>query len=216
MKYELVVFDWDGTLLDSAGAIVLTIQAACRDLDLPVPDDARARHVIGLGLIDAMRHAVPGLAAERYPEVADRYRHHYLSGDHQLTLFGGVREMLARLKAAGHILTIATGKSRNGLDRALEHSGLGSYFQATRCADECHSKPHPQMLDELMAKFGIAPEATLMIGDTSHDLQMALNAGVDGLGVTYGAHLHDHLLDFSPVACLHTVGELDQWLQRYA
>jgi phosphoglycolate phosphatase len=124
--------------------------------------------------------------------------------------------MLARLKGAGHILTIATGKSRLGLDRALEHSGLGVFFQATRCADECHSKPHPQMLDELMAEFGIKPEATVMIGDTSHDLQMAINAGVDGLGVTYGAHLHDHLLDYRPVACLHTVGELDQWLQRYA
>lgn len=216
MKYELIVFDWDGTLLDSASAIVQAIQAACRDLELPVPDDARARHVIGLGLIDAMRHAVPDLAPERYPVVADRYRFHYLAGDHQLTLFAGVREMLARLQAAGHILTVATGKSRHGLDRALDHSGLRPFFQATRCADECHSKPHPQMLEELMAEFGIAAMSTVMIGDTSHDLLMARNAGVDSLGVTYGAHQHNHLLEYQPLTCLHNVPELDQWLQRFA
>ena len=216
MKYQLIVFDWDGTLQDSAGAIVQAIQAACRDLELPVPNDARARHVIGLGLIDAMRHAVPGLAPERYPIVAERYRFHYLAGDDQLLLFAGVREMLARLQAAGHVLTIATGKSRHGLDRALDHSGLRPFFQATRCADECHSKPHPQMLEELMAEFGVTAASTVMIGDTSHDLLMARNAGVDSLGVTYGAHPHDHLLEHQPLACLHDVPELDQWLQRFA
>ena len=216
MKYELVVFDWDGTLLDSAGAIVRAIQAACRDLDLQVPDDYRARHVIGLGLVDAMRHAVPDLPAGRYQEMVDRYRHHYLSGDHQLTLFDGIPEMLARLKRDGHILAVATGKSRAGLERALDHSELRSMFMASRCADECHSKPHPQMLDELMAEFGMGNAATLMIGDTSHDLLMASNAGVDGLAVTYGAHTHDYLLEHRPVACLHNVGELDQWLKDHA
>lgn len=216
MKYELVVFDWDGTLLDSAGAIVNAIQASCRDLDLPEPSDAQARHVIGLGLVDAMRHAVPELPPERYQAMVDRYRHHYLSGDSELTLFDGVREMLARLQKAGHILAVATGKSRQGLNRALDHSGLRPLFQSSRCADECHSKPHPQMLEELMAEFGVAAEATVMIGDTSHDLLMASNAGVDGLAVTYGAHPHDHLLEHRPLACLHTVLELDQWLQRFA
>lgn len=216
MKYELVVFDWDGTLLDSAGAIVLAIQAACRDLELPVPEDSRARHVIGLGLEDAMRHAVPALPADRYPAMIDRYRHHYLSGDHQLTLFAGVPQMLMRLQAAGHILAIATGKSRVGLDRALDHSGLRPLFQASRCADECHSKPHPQMLDELMAEFGVSAASTVMIGDTSHDLLMASNAGVDALAVTYGAHPHAHLLEHKPVACLNSVAELDQWLGKFA
>ena len=216
MKYELIAFDWDGTLLDSAGAIVHAIQAACLDLELPVPDDARARHVIGLGLIDAMRHAVPGLPSDQYPAVAERYRFHYLACDQQLALFTGVREMLTRLQAVGHILTVATGKSRHGLDRALDHSGLKSFFQATRCADECHSKPHPQMLQELMAEFGIGAGATIMIGDTSHDLLMASNAGVDSLGVTYGAHPHNHLLEHAPLACLHSVPELDLWLQRFA
>ena len=216
MKYELVVFDWDGTLLDSAGAIVQAIQSACRDLGVPIPDDASARHVIGLGLIDALRHAAPDLAPENYQAMVERYRHHYLSGDHQLALFPGVPEMLSRLKDAGHILTVATGKSRLGLERALDHSGLRPLFQASRCADECHSKPHPQMLEELMAEFGISAEATLMIGDTSHDLLMASNAGVDSLAVTYGAHPHDHLLEHKPKACLHSVRELDQWLDQFA
>lgn len=212
MKYELLVFDWDGTLLDSAAAIVRSIQAACRDLDLAVPDDRQARHVIGLGLADAMRHAVPDLPAEKFPAMIDRYRFHYLAQDHELTLFAGVPEMLARLQSAGHLLTVATGKSRLGLERALDHSGLRQYFVASRCADECHSKPHPQMLEELMAELGIAPEATVMIGDTSHDLLMASNAGVAALAVTYGAHPHDHLLEHGPLACLHDVAELDRWL----
>lgn len=216
MKYELIVFDWDGTLLDSAGAIVQAIQAACRDLDLPAPSDAQARHVIGLGLVDALSHAVPALKPERYQEMSERYRFHYLSGDHQLTLFKGIPEMLANLQAAGHLLTIATGKSRVGLDRALDHSGLRRLFQASRCADECHSKPHPQMLDELMAEFGISAASTVMIGDTSHDLLMARNAGVDSLAVTYGAHPHDHLAEHGPLACLHNVEELGSWLKHNA
>ena len=216
MKYELIVFDWDGTLLDSAGAIVRAIQSSCRDLGLPVPEESRARHVIGLGLVDAMRHAVPELAPDRYQAMVDRYRFHYLSGDHQLTLFDGVPEMLERLKRDGHVLAVATGKSRAGLERALDHSGLRPLFQASRCADECRSKPHPQMLDELMAEFGMAQAATVMIGDTSHDLLMARSAGVDALAVTYGAHPHDHLLDHRPVACLHSVSELSQWLKNFA
>lgn len=215
MKYELIVFDWDGTLLDSAKAIVNAIQASCRDLDLPVPSDAQARHVIGLGLVDALRHAVPELPVERYQTMVDRYRFHYLSGDHQLALFSGVREMLAELQSAGHVLAIATGKSRHGLDRALDHAGLRPYFQASRCADECHSKPHPQMLDELLSEFAMAAESTVMIGDTSHDLLMARNAGIDCLAVTYGAHPHEHLAEHNPLACLHSIQELRTWLKSY-
>jgi phosphoglycolate phosphatase len=216
MKYELIVFDWDGTLLDSAGAIVRAIQAACRDLGLPEPDEQRARHVIGLGLADAMRHAVPDLAPERYQAMVDRYRFHYLSSDHELVLFDGIPDLLERLVASGHQLAVATGKSRLGLERSLDHSGLRKYFGASRCADECHSKPHPQMLEELMDEFGVSGEQTLMIGDTSHDLLMASNAGVGGLAVTYGAHPHDHLAEHRPLACLHDVGELAAWLQENA
>jgi phosphoglycolate phosphatase len=213
MKYELIVFDWDGTLLDSAGAIVRAIQAACADLGLRRPDDAEARHVIGLGLSDAMRHAVPDLAPDRYQEMVNRYRHHYLSGDHELTLFEGIPALLAELRERGHLLAVATGKSRLGLERSLDHSGLRGLFSASRCADECHSKPHPQMLEELMSEFGAVAGSTVMIGDTSHDVLMARNAGVDALAVTYGAHPHDHLLEHAPVACLHSVGELSSWLR---
>lgn len=216
MKYDLIVFDWDGTLLDSAGAIVNAIQAACRDLALPEPSDTQARHVIGLGLADAMRHAVPDLRPENYQAMVERYRFHYLSADHDLSLFSGIPALLQRLQAAGHVLAVATGKSRLGLDRALDHSGLRPLFQASRCADECHSKPHPQMLEELMGEFAVAPEATLMIGDTSHDLLMASNAGVASLAVTYGAHPHEHLAEHRPLACLHTVAELDAWLKNNA
>lgn len=216
MKYELVVFDWDGTLLDSAGAIAQAIQSACRDLGYPVPDEVRARHVIGLGLVDALQHAVPELSPAQYPAMIERYRFHYLSGDHQLSLFANVPAMLDRLRDAGHILAVATGKSRLGLERAFDHSGLRALFQASRCADECHSKPHPQMLEELMTEFGMSPESTIMIGDTSHDLLMASNAGVASLAVTYGAHPHEHLLEHKPLACLHSVEELDHWLTTYA
>lgn len=215
-RYELIVFDWDGTLMDSAAAIVRAIQAACRDLDLPEPSDARARHVIGLGLADALQHAVPELSPARYPEMVERYRHHYLSRDHELALFAGVEAMVGELAAAGHWLAVATGKSRVGLDRALGHCGLKGFFHGSRCADECFSKPHPQMLEELMAEFAVPRERTLMIGDTSHDLQMAINAGVAALGVSYGAHAREHLLEHAPLACLHSVDELATWLKANA
>lgn len=216
MNYSLIVWDWDGTILDSAGAIVRAIQGAAADLGLAVPDEARARHVIGLGLADALSHAVPELTPARYPEMVERYRHHYLSKDHELTLFAGIPELLAELRGNGHVLAVATGKSRLGLERALDHSGLRRHFLGSRCADECHSKPNPQMLEELMTEFGVAPEQTLMIGDTSHDLLMASNAGVDALAVTYGAHSHEHLQAHRPRACLHTVEELAQWLKQGA
>lgn len=216
MRYQLIVFDWDGTLMDSTAAIVRAIQASARDLGLPEPDDRQARHVIGLGLTDALAKAVPELSPDRYGDMVARYRHHYLSRDHELVLFDGIEALLAELAAADYQLAVATGKSRLGLDRALGHSGLGAYFHASRCADECFSKPHPQMLLELMAELGAAPEATLMIGDTSHDLLLAKNAGVDALGVTYGAHGHEHLEEFSPRACLHSVAELVSWLRQNA
>lgn len=215
-RYELIVFDWDGTLMDSAAAIVRSIQAACRDLDLPEPSEARARHVIGLGLADALEHAVPELPPERYPQMVERYRYHYLSRDHELVLFAGVEMLIGDLAAAGHLLAVATGKSRVGLERALMHSGLKARFHGSRCADECCSKPHPQMLEELMAEFAVTPDRTLMIGDTSHDLQMASNASVDGLAVTYGAHPRGHLLEHGPVACVHSISELSAWLKTNA
>lgn len=215
-RFDLIVFDWDGTLLDSAGAIVRAIQASCIDLDLPVPPDARARHVIGLGLQDALSHAVPELPVEDYPRMVERYRHHYLSRDHELTLFAGAAELVQWLAGAGWSLAVATGKSRKGLDRALAHSGLGAHFQATRCADECFSKPHPAMLEELMETLMVEPDRTLMIGDTTHDLQMAVNAGVHAVGVGYGAHPPDQLSTVNSLACVDTVEALHRWLKENA
>ncbi|RTL47733.1 MAG: HAD family hydrolase [Rhodocyclaceae bacterium] len=215
-RHELIVFDWDGTLMDSAAAIAGSVQAAARDLGLEPPSDERARHIIGLGLEDALRHALPNLPSERYGELSIRYRHHYLAQDQALTLFNGVEAMLEALLAAGHILAVATGKSRLGLDRALAVSGLGPRFHASRCADECFSKPHPQMLEELMDEFGIAPEATLMIGDTSHDVQMAHNARVEAVAVSYGAHPRAGLEALAPLHCVDSVEELATWLKRNA
>ena len=213
-RFDLVVFDWDGTLLDSAGAIVRSIQAACADLGLAVPDDARARHVIGLGLEDALRHAVPDLSASRYPEMVAQYRRHYLSGDHALTLFDGAAELVMALGERGYLLAVATGKSRAGLDRALTSSGLRTCFDATRCADECASKPNPQMLEELLDVLQVAPQRALMIGDTTHDLLMARSAGVPSVAVSYGAHDDDELRCLSPLACVSSVVELTEWLER--
>lgn len=212
-RYELIVFDWDGTLMDSAAAIVRAIQAASADLGLPPPSDARARHVIGLGLQDALHHAVPELPEADYPKMVERYRHHYLSSDHELTLFDGTQALIADLHARGHLLAVATGKSRKGLDRALGFSGLGEYFHATRCADECFSKPHPAMLFELMDELGVAADACLMIGDTTHDLLMAKNAGVDGVAVSFGAHPVEQLQAASPLACIDTPDGLRAWLE---
>ena len=212
-KFDLLVFDWDGTLLDSAGAIVSSLKSACRDLDLPEPSTDVARHVIGLGLGDALRLAVPDLVDDQYPQMIERYSHHYLSRDHDLHLFDGVPELIADLKASGYLLAVATGKSRSGLNRSLLHSGLGRFFSATRCGDECFSKPHPQMLVELMDEFAALPERTLMIGDTTHDLQMAINAGVAGLAVAYGAHSAQELDALNPLARLGNVDELSAWLR---
>lgn len=211
--FDLIVFDWDGTLMDSAAAIASAIRAAARDLGLEPPSDAQARHVIGLGLQDALAQALPQLEPRRYAEISERYRYHYLSQDRDLSLFTGIAELLAELSGAGHMLAVATGKSRLGLNRALEASGVGGFFQGTRCADECFSKPHPQMLEELMAEFGTRSEATLMIGDTTHDLQMARNAGVAALAVSYGAHPRRTLEAESPLLCADTVVDLAAWLR---
>jgi phosphoglycolate phosphatase len=213
-RYELIVFDWDGTLMDSAAMIVDSVQAAARDLGLEPPSEERARHIIGLGLVDALRHALPDLPEDHYGDLVERYRHHYLSRDHELVLFEGAAELVRQLAETGRWLGVATGKSRRGLDRALAHSGLGEFFHGTRCADECHSKPHPQMLEELMAEFAVAPEQTLMIGDTTHDLLMARNAGVDAVAVSYGAHTRAALDSASPVYCAASIGELDAWLAQ--
>lgn len=214
-NYRLIVFDWDGTLLDSAGAIVASMQAAAADLGIMPPDERTARQVIGLGLHDALSAAMPGVPESEYRRVAERYRHHYLSRDNELSLFPGAHELIAELSAAGCLLGVATGKSRLGLDRALDASGLKRYFHATRCADECSSKPAPDMLLEIMDELGMLPEQTLMIGDTTHDLQMAKNARVGALGVGYGAHPREALETERPLGLFDDFSQLTEWLRRH-
>ena len=213
--FDLIVFDWDGTLFDSTALIARCIQAACADLDQSVPSLRDASYVIGMGLAEALQHAAPALPAHRYPELSDRYRHHYLARHGELTLFDGALPMLTALKARGHRLGVATGKSRRGLDEVLRSVQLRGMFDATRTADETRSKPHPQMLEELMEVLDVAPERTLMVGDTTHDLQLALNAGASRVGVSYGAHEHATFAEFSPLFVAHSVSELHAWLAEH-
>lgn len=214
--YDLLVFDWDGTVMDSTAIIAASIQAACRDLDLTVPDDETARHVIGMGLSDALRHAVPLADESLYAPLAERYRDHFLAQDGAIPLFEGARDTLLELHQRGYQLAVATGKSNRGLQRALSSCGLTDYFHATRTADQTFSKPHPAMLQEIMAELGVLPERVLMIGDTTHDLQMAINAGVDAVAVAHGAHPKEQLLALSPRALLEDFLQLRDWLRVYA
>ena len=215
-RYEMIVFDWDGTLMDSAAHIVYSIQSACRDIGLNPPPDERARWIIGLGLRPALSNLLPELPESDYPKLAERYRYHFLARDRELPLFDGVSELLGELRKRGRLLGVATGKTRQGLDRAMEHTASRGFFHATRCADESHAKPHPGMLLDLMQRFSLEPSSVLMVGDTTHDLEMAANAGVDGLAVTYGAHTREDLLERSPVGCVDNIMELAEWLKTHA
>ena len=211
-NFDLIAFDWDGTLFDSTAIITRCIQEAVRDVGGAVPSDKEASYVIGMALLPALAHAAPDVPKEKYPLLGERYRHHYLAHQNDITLFHGVLALLAELKGLNHHLAVATGKSRKGLDDALQAVDLRGVFHASRTADETRGKPHPLMLNELMAQFGAAPERTLMIGDTTHDLQMALNAGCASVGVSYGAHAHQAFDGLKPRFVAHTVKELHDWL----
>jgi len=211
-RFDLIVFDWDGTLFDSTALIVRCIQDACRDLGCTVPDERQAAYVIGLGLEDALESAVPTLPRERYAELGLRYRQHYFARQHALVLFDGALALLAALRARGHRLGVATGKGHRGLEEALASAELKGVFDATRTADVTRSKPHPMMLLELMAELRVAPGRTLMIGDTTHDLQMAANAGTASVAVGYGAHEAPAFETHRPLAVAHSMAELHAWL----
>ena len=213
-RFDLLVFDWDGTLMDSAAHIAAALQAAFRDLALPVPSTAAARHVIGLGLEDAMMYLNPGLERSRYEEVADRYRVHFFAGDQGMELFPAVASGITALNQEGYLMAVATGKSRRGLDRSLLATGLVPCFHASRCADEGFPKPHPEMLHRIMEMLGAVPDRTLMIGDTTHDLQMALNAGCPSLGVSYGAHEPSAFVTLKPLHVAHSVQDMYDWLLK--
>ncbi len=214
-RFDLIAFDWDGTLFDSTGLITRCIQNACRDLGVRVPSDEQASYVIGLGLRDALMHAAPDVPAERYPELGNAYRKHYFASQHEVLLFDGTLQMLQALKARNHLLAVATGKSRRGLDEALSTTTLHGVFDATRTADETASKPDPRMLHELMAELGTSAQRSLMIGDTTHDLQLAANAGMPAVAVSFGAHGHESFAAFEPLYVAHSTHELRDWLARH-
>jgi phosphoglycolate phosphatase len=213
MIFKLIVFDWDGTLMDSEAHIVACMQAAVGDVGISPVSRALVRDVIGLGLREAVHRLLPGIGSEIQERVAERYRHHFLEVDKTPSeLFPGVPEVLEWLEMQGYLLAVATGKGRRGLDEVLDSTGLGRRFHATRCADETQSKPHPAMLLELMDQLGARPRETLMVGDTEYDLLMAQNAGACGLAVGYGTQDPDRLLKHRPLACIEDLRELRKWL----
>ena len=215
-RFDLIAFDWDGTLFDSTAIIVRCIQQAVLDVGGARPSDKAAAYVIGMGLMQALAHAAPDVPPERYPQLGERYRQHYLAHQNDLSLFPGVLPLLDELKARQHWLAVATGKSRRGLDDVLRTVQLQGMFNGSRTADETAGKPHPRMLQELMREFGCDPDRTLMIGDTTHDLQLAANAGTASVGVSYGAHDHGAFTDFRPLFVAHSARELHDWLAGHA
>jgi phosphoglycolate phosphatase len=216
LRYDLVIFDWDGTLMDSTRLIAKSLRSACADVGIAVPSERDALYVIGLNLADTFNHVAPGLDEEGRRQVAERYRFHFLADEHEAPLYEGVREMLADLHGRGRRLAVATGKARRGLDRVLDATGLRQWFEATRCADEGFAKPHPEMLLMLLELTGVEPRRALMVGDTTHDLELAANAGVDAVAVSYGAH-HEELLGTRPArARCASVAELHGWLTANA
>ena len=215
-QFDLIAFDWDGTLFDSTQIIVRCIQRAVADVGGAVPSDRDASWVIGMGLMDALAHAAPDVPQHRYAELGAAYRRHYIAHQNDLSLFEGVLPMLADLRQRQHWLAVATGKSRRGLDEVLRTVQLAGIFDGSRTADETAGKPDPRMLHELMREFGTEPQRTLMIGDTTHDLQMAVNAGCASLAVSYGAHTLEGFAALQPRAIVHSVRELHDWLLENA
>lgn len=214
---QLIVFDWDGTLMDSQARIVNSMAAAIEELALAPRSQQQMSEVIGLGLAEALAILYPQGSPAEHAALTERYRYHFVEANSTpSTLFAGVEAMLAELNQQGHFLAIATGKGRRGLDRVLEETGSGRYFHATRCADESFSKPHPQMLLDIMDRLGVDARHTLMIGDTEYDLQMANNASVPCLAVSYGVHDLERLLNCRPLDYVDNIPALHHWLQtRY-
>ena len=213
-QFDLIVFDWDGTLMDSEAKIVRCMQAAAMDMGIPDPGPGVIRDIIGLGLSEAMQVLFPAQAPPRRAELVERYRQHFLELDNTgMSLFPGVTEGLKQLTQQGYLLAVATGKARRGLDRVLDETGMRHLFASSRCADEAFSKPHPQMLQDILDDTGVDAGRALMIGDTVYDMEMARNAMVAGLAVSYGVHARDRLLGCGALACLDSFPEVCAWVR---
>ena len=210
---KLIVFDWDGTLMNSEARIVDCLRASIRDVDLEHRSDDELKNIIGLGLREALETLFPNGTDQQWHDLTERYRYHFLGNEHEDSqLFAGARELIEDLHKEEYFLAIATGKARRGLTRVLGETGLGDYFHFTRCADETHSKPHPQMLLEIIDWYGVDAKDTIMIGDTDYDLQMANNAAAHSVGVTYGVQEKQRLLDCQPLTCVDNINDLSCWL----
>jgi len=214
---KLIVFDWDGTLMDSEARIVACLSAALNDIDLPDQPDEQLKNVIGLGLKEALQQLHPQGNDKEHQQLTDRYRYHFLeSSKIPSPMFDGAQALLENLNQQGYFLAVATGKGRLGLDKVLDESGMGRFFHYTRCADETRSKPHPQMLEEIIAFCGVESDEAIMIGDTEYDLQMANHAGTHALAVSYGVHDKQRLLACNPLGCVDDMNELTYWLLNKA
>ena len=215
-RFDCIAFDWDGTLFDSTAIIVRSIQAAVAEVGGTVPSDTEASYVIGLGLMQALAHAAPDVPPEKYPALGEAYKRHWSQHVDDISFFPGTLEMLQAMQSSGKKLAVATGKSRRGLDEVLQRelSGvkLAHLFDATRTADQTAGKPDPLMLREIMEELEIAPDKLLMIGDTTHDLALARNAGVASVGVSFGAHAHEAFAEYEPLFIAHSMRELHEWL----
>lgn len=210
---KLIVFDWDGTLMDSESHIVSSLQAAIKELDLEQRSNDELRNIIGLGLREALKTLYPEGTDSEYDALTSHYREHFFDTNKNTSeLFAGVEDLLEKLSNENYFMAIATGKGRHGLDKVLAETGLGHHFHFTRCADESFSKPHPQMLLEIMDYVGVEQNETLMIGDTEYDLNMAHNAGAPCLAVSYGVHDKSRLLACNPLECVDSINELQNWL----
>ncbi len=219
-RFDCITFDWDGTLFDSTAIIVRCIQEAVREVGGTVPSESQASYVIGLGLMQALAHAAPDVPKEKYPQLGDAYRKHWALHADDISFFPGTMPMLLALQARGYKLAVATGKSRRGLDdvlqRELQGIKLSALFDASRTADQTAGKPDPLMLHELMKELDVKPTRMLMIGDTTHDLLLARNAGVASVGVSFGAHAHEAFAEYEPLFVAHSMQELHDWLSKNA
>ncbi len=214
-RFELLVFDWDGTIMDSAANIIECVREAAIDLNLQVPTDNAIRDIIGLGLKEAVLEMFPAIEDEMVWKVVERYRVHFLDHKREPSkLFAGAETTLRKLAGTEYLMAVATGKGRAGLDRVFEYTGLGDLFHTSKCADESFSKPNPDMLIQIMDEMGTTGDKTLMIGDTEYDMQMAVNAGVHRLAVSYGSHTKDRLMRCEPLGCLDDIRELTTWLNE--
>lgn len=210
---KLIVFDWDGTLMDSAAHIVSSLQMAITELGLDKKTDDELKNIIGLGLREAFFALYPQADDNELTALTIRYREHFFDKQADTSkLFEGSRKLVQELQDKDYYLAIATGKGRNGLDKVLKETGMGEYFPITRCADESHSKPHPHMLLDIIDYYGIDANEAIMVGDTEYDLLMANNAEANSIGVTYGVHEKQRLLDCKPLTCLDNMQDLHQWL----